>query len=166
VGILVSVLAGPILIAWLYNKLANKNPGLRIFANRFCGSLMLLCVAQFMFSNEHATKRPSMFWLTMLIPLSFLFQKKVWRTLGHILTGPTLRILGYLAVCLNLSIYVFKFAYDRQDSVSSMFTVAAIVSVLAIVYEALYSIFTNEKVKYPTLGFLILVNLIGAFALA
>lgn len=127
---------------------------------------MLLCLAQFIFSNEHATKRPGMFWLTMLIPLSFLLQKKVWRTLGHMLTGPTLRILGYLIVCLNLSFYVFKFAYDRQDSVSSIFVVAAIVLVLAVIYEALYTVFTNEKVKYPTLTFLILVNAVGAFTLA
>jgi len=166
-GIVLLLLIPTILVYLIYRKVTAKNPVLNEFVYRFCGTLMLLCIA--LCALAHITDFDElnglrMLWLLPLLPLSFPLNKKMWRTIGQIFQPGGLRVLGCLLLCANVTAYVYTWAFSSPSLTWSLWPVAIIVFVLALCHEVLFKIFSNEKVKHPTLALLALVNAIGIFS--
>lgn len=84
-GILFSVLAGPIFIYWIYRKVAAKYPALNEFIYRFCGSLMILGLLQFVYSNAIPAKSVPVLLVSIL---SAQAQNKIPDVLNSNFTNP------------------------------------------------------------------------------
>lgn len=162
-GILIAVLIPPLILYWMYRKLAAKIPWLANFIYRFSGTLIILCFAAFFFSNfEHQGKRPAGFiFLSIPIPLAFALDRKLRRTLFD-----SFRSAGAMLICGNVAAYVYHMALNYKAISSSFWMFSALAFAMAFVYEGIFVGIRDSKTKPSIFATLIGVNVLGAINLA